>query len=146
MGEKAGLTFMGVAMLCAGAGIAWLFYAHPEGFHEGWTIWVAWIVPALFVLAGLHLLGTALNYPGIAMMTLRIIPIALLLLINWAVFFTPNVQCVETISFLGFTVLQRYPSNEECRLGVMIIVGTIDAAIVIPTLVYALRKWRKQQT
>lgn len=106
---------------------------------------MASLAPALFVLGGLHIVAGGLGYPRFSATMLKLIAICLWTIINWAAFFTTRFHCLETVSFLGITIFNRYPSELECRYSLHVIVACIDALIVLPSIAFAWRKLQKLQ-
>ncbi|MBP8297979.1 MAG: hypothetical protein KAX84_17850 [Burkholderiales bacterium] len=137
--------FFGVLSLLAGLVTGYLIYAYPEGLNPDWPIWMALLAPAVFALAGLHMIAGGLGYPRFSMATIRVIVICLWAIVNWAAFFSTRIHCVETVSFLGIAIFNRYPSDLECQMGLRAIVACIDALVVFPVIVFAWRKLRKSR-
>lgn len=133
-----GILFLGV-----GLGIGYLMFATPEGLNPDWPIWMALLVPAAFMLAGLHIVAQGLGYPRLSGLMVGVIAVCLLAIVNWAAFFTTSVECAQTISFLDFALLRRYPSEAECRASLRVIIAGIDLLVAVPLLAFAWRKRRK---
>lgn len=136
------LILFGIVALIVGLGTGYLIYAYPEGLNPAWPIWMASLAPAVFALGGLHMVAGGLGYPRFSSVMLRAIAVCLCAIVNWAAFFTNHIQCLETVSFLGVAILDRYPSEMECRNGLRVIVACVDALIVLPSIAFA---WRKLQ-
>lgn len=138
-----GLILFGVVALLVGAGTGYLIWVHPEGLNPAWPIWMAMLAPAVFTLGGLHMIAAGLGYPRVSGVMLAAIAVAFFAIMNWAAFFTTGFRCVETVSFLGVGILQRYPNEIDCRSRLQGIVGFVDALVVLPSLAFA---WRKVRT
>jgi hypothetical protein len=141
--DNVGQLGMGAVALLVGVGTGGLMLAYPEGLSPNWPIWVAMLAPAMFVLCGLHLLGTGLGYPRFGMLALRGILVGMLLMLHWYTFFTETMQCTAGLSFLGFEILRQAPGERECRAVLVAIVLTIDAVIFLPWAVFA---WRSRRS
>ena len=135
------IVFGAVALL-VGAATAGMMLAYPEGLNPDWPLAAALVVPALFALAGVHMLAGGLGYPRFSGAMLTAIAIGMWAIANWAAFFTSGYRCVSTVSFLGVALFGKALSDEVCRLTLQALVGIIDALIVIAYLVYA---WRKRR-
>jgi hypothetical protein len=139
------LILFGVVILGVGLGIGYLMYEHPEGLNPDWPIWLAALAPALFALGGLHMVSEGLGFPRFSIAMLRLIAVCFWAIVNWAAFFTTHIQCIETVSFLGFEIFDRYPSEMECRNGLRVIIVCVDALIVLPVMVLAWRNLQKRR-
>lgn len=142
-GIEPGLVLFGILALVTGFGIGAMMYAHPEGLNPSWPLWMAMVAAAVFVLGGVHMVAAGLGLPGIARATLGGAAVCLLAVANWAAFFTKNVQCVATLSFLGESVLTRYPSEAECRWSLRVLMSGFDALLLL--LLVGAFVWRKRQ-
>lgn len=120
----------GILALIIGLGAGYFMYTQPEGLNPDWPIWMALLAPALFVLAGLHMIAAGLNRPRLADAMIRALLVCLLAVVHWAAFFTTH-QCVVTVSFLGAKVFDWYPSEEECRRSLQALVASIDTLIIM---------------
>lgn len=121
----------GMLTLIVGVGIGYLMYTHPEGLNPAWPLGLALLAPAVFVLGGLHVIATGLNRPRLSSAMLLAVIVCLWAIIHWAAFFTPNIQCVATVSFLGAKIVDWYPSERECRNSLRVIVMVLDALVLI---------------
>lgn len=125
------LVAFGIVALIVGVGSGYLMYTHPEGLNPAWPIWMALLAPAVFALGGLHVIAAGLGQPRLSNAMLGAIVFCLWAIVNWAAFFTTHIQCRATISFLGAEIVERYPSELECRNSLRAIVAAIDALVVI---------------
>jgi hypothetical protein len=133
---------MGTLSLLVGLGVGGLMLTQPEGLSPNWPIWIAMLAPSMFVLFGLHLLGTGLGYPRIGMLTVRALLVCMWGMLHWYTFFTETMQCTAGLSFLGFEILRNAPGERVCRAVLVAIVLTIDAVILLPWAVFA---WRSRR-
>jgi len=131
---------MGLIFTAVGMGVGWLMYLHPEGLNPSWPLWMAELAPGAFVLAGMFLVVTAAGFARLGIALLRILLLCMLVIFNFAVFFTSPDQCTETVSFLGISLLTRNPTPASCRIGAELIVGTIDLVIVLGFIAFMRRK------
>jgi len=131
---------LGIAAVLVGLGSGYAMVEYPEGLNPAWPIWIALVVPIVFILGGLLIIGNGLGYPKFSGIMLTIVALCLLATVNWAAFFTDHIQCREAISFLGTAILERYPSEVECRDNLRILVGSLDTLVLIPLLAFV---WRK---
>ncbi|PWT86327.1 MAG: hypothetical protein C5B56_12640 [Proteobacteria bacterium] len=131
---------LGIVAVLVGLGSGFAMVEYPAGLNPGWPIWIALIVPIVFVLGGLHIIANGLGYPKFSGAMLTVVALCLLAIVNWAAFFTNHIQCREAISFLGAAILERYPSEVECRDNLRIIMVCIDTVVLLPLLAFA---WRK---
>lgn len=138
-------VLFGIVALLVGVGIGYLMYTHPEGLNPEWNIWIAMAIPAMFALAGLHMIASGLNLHRLSMAALKLIPLGLLMIANWAAFFTTGYQCSQTLPFLGVEILQRYPSEAACQFQLRTIMGGIDTMIVLAFIAFAFYKLRESQ-
>ena len=141
MPEKNGPTFFGALFLIVGVGVGYLMYSHPEGLNPEWPLGMALMAAAAFAFGGLHLIAVAQGYPRASGVMLQAILVVFLVVFNWAAFFTSHYQCLETVSFLGIGLVQWVPSEESCRNGMRVIVGTIDLIIVLGLVAFAKQRW-----
>jgi hypothetical protein len=132
---------LGIVAVLIGLGSGYAMVAYPEGLNPAWPIWMALVVPAVFVLGGLHIIANGLGYPKFSGTLLKIIALCFLAIANWAAFFTSHIQCREAISFLGVAILERYPSEVECRDSLRIIMACVDAIVLVPLVTFAWRKF-----
>jgi hypothetical protein len=140
MDDKWGPIVFGSVFVLVGIGIGYLFYAYPGGFAEGWSVWAGSFVPLGFIAAGVLVIANALGSMRGVRIAVVVLVACLVAVINWATFFTPHVECVETISAFGIAVFSRRPSLEECKFGLYVLVGTLDAVMVLSVLLFALRR------
>ena len=143
--KNTGVFLFGVVALLVGLGTGWLMIAHPEGLNGSWPLGAALLVPAAFALVGLLLAAQGLGYPGLSAVLLRVLPVCFLAIANWAAFFTARVPCVQTVSFFGVPILQRYPSEMECRNSLRAIIGSMDAIVVLFFLALAWHRLRSRR-
>jgi hypothetical protein len=120
--------------------------AHPGGLNPEWPLVMALMAVSVFAFGGLHLLAVGLGYPRVSGILLQVILLALLGVFNWAAFFTTHFQCTQTVSFLGIEVVNRIPSEESCRNGMKVMVGTIDLVIVLGLVAFAKQKVRQSRS
>jgi hypothetical protein len=137
-----GLIAFGIITLITGAWIGHLMYTHPEGLNPEWPLGMALIVPAVFVLGGLHLVAMGMGRPRLANAMLGAVVVFLWAIVNWAAFFTDHFECLATVSFLGVQVAEWYPSEKECRDSLRMIVAGIDALVVVAVGVFAWQRHR----
>jgi hypothetical protein len=137
--DRAVIPF-GVVAVLVGLGSGFAMVEYPEGLNPEWPILIALVAPAVFVLGGLVMIGNGLGYPRFSGIMLTVVALCLLTIANWAAFFTSHIQCREAISFLGGAILERYPSEDECRDQLRIIVTCLDTVVLIPLVVFF---WRK---
>src|SRR5262245_38772372 len=128
--NRAAIPF-GIVAVLVGACTGYLMVEFPEGLNPAWPIGMALLVPAVFVLGGLLVIANGLGYPRSSGIMLTAVALCLLAIVNWAAFFTDHIQCRRAISFFGVTVLERYPSEAECRDSLRIVVACIDMAALI---------------
>jgi len=122
----------GIVALLVGLGGGYLMLEYPEGLNPAWPIWIALVAPIAFALGGLLLIANGLGYPKFSGIMVTAVTLCLLAIVNWAAFFTSHIQCREAISFLGAAILERYPSEVECRDSLRIVVACVDTALLIP--------------
>ena len=146
MNESVLRILMGLIFTAVGMGVGWLMYSHPEGLNPSWPLWVAEFAPGAFVLAGMFLVVTAAGFARLGLALLRILLICMLVVFNFAVFFTSPDQCSETVSFLGIALFIRHPSPASCSIGSELIVGTIDLLIVLGFIAFKWQKLRAPRT
>jgi hypothetical protein len=137
---------MGLIFTAVGLGVGWLMYSHPEGLNPSWPLWVAEFAPGVFVLAGMFLVVSAAGFARLGMAILRILLICMLVVFNFAVFFTSPDECGETVSFLGIALFTRHPSPASCSIGGELIVGTLDLVIVLGFIAFKWQKIRASRT
>jgi hypothetical protein len=134
---------MGLIFTAVGTGVGWLMYTHPEGLNPSWPLWMAEFAPGAFVLAGVFLVVTGAGLTRLGTAFLRILLLCMLLIFNFAAFFTSPDQCSETVSFLGVALFARSSSN--CKIGAELIVGAIDLLIVLGFIAAVRRKSQRTQ-
>ena|SRR5450631_1543940 len=145
MQEKIGLTFFGFLFVVVGLGVGYMMYMQPEGLNPEWPLWLAMMAPAVFAFGGLFLMARALGFPSLSMMMLRVILLGFFGIFNWAAFFTTHYRCTETVSLLGIELLSYIPSEESCRNGTKVIVGTMDLLIFLGFVAYAKQRWQRSR-
>jgi hypothetical protein len=132
----------GLFTVLVGVGIGYLMYSRPEGLNPEWPIGMAMIVPAVFVLGGLHILADGLRQTRLAIAMLRAILVCFWAIVHWGAFFTAHFQCSVTISFLGAGILGWNPSEMECRNSLRLMIAGLDAIVIIVVAVFA---WQRYQ-
>lgn len=120
----------GALFLIVGLGTGYFMVTHPEGLNPHWPLGMALLAPAVFVLGGLHLIAAGLDRTRVANAMAGAIVIALWVIANWAAFFTRGFQCRATVSFLGARLLEWYPSEEDCRNSLRVLIGLLDALVI----------------
>ena len=124
------LVAFGIVVLMIAAGTGYLMYTNPAGLNPAWPMWMAMLVPVGFALAGLHLIAAGLDQPRLSSAMLLAIVFCLWAIVHWAAFFTPHIQCVARVSFLGAGIAEWYPSEAECRNSLRLLLAGIDALVV----------------
>jgi hypothetical protein len=137
--DRATIPF-GVVAVLVGLGSGFAMIAYPEGLNPAWPIGLALLAPVVFILGGLHIIASGLGYSRYSGILLALVALCLLAIVNWAAFFTETVQCRQSLSFLGVSILDRYPSEADCSDSLRIIIGSIDAFILIILAAFA---WRR---
>jgi hypothetical protein len=137
--NRAAIPF-GIVAVLIGLGSGYAMVAYPEGLNPAWPIWMASVVPIVFVSGGLLIIANGLGYPRLSGILVTVVALGLLAIVNWAAFVTSHIQCREAISFLGAAILERYPSEVECRDQLRIVIASLDTVILIPLVVFV---WRK---
>jgi hypothetical protein len=134
-----GLALGVVAMLMGLALGSWML-ASPEGVNPAYPIWIALLAPLAFVLGGALACAHAVGRPAAVAITFKAFALCLLLIVNWAAFFTSHIHCRETLSLLGVAILERYPSEIECRASLRIVTACLDTAVLVFVAMFV---WRK---
>ncbi|MES1245430.1 MAG: hypothetical protein ABUT39_27750 [Acidobacteriota bacterium] len=124
------LAAFGLAFLLVGLGTGYLMVTQPEGLNLQWPLGMALLAPAVFVLGGLHLIAAGLGQPRLANAMVVGILVALWAIVHWAAFFT-TFPCRATVSFLGATLVEWYPSEVDCRNSLRVLVVLLDALVVV---------------
>jgi hypothetical protein len=135
---------LGVVALLVGLGTGFLILSHPEGLNPAWPVGMALLAPAVFLLAGLHIITTGLGYARFSGVLLATIALCFLAVANFAAFFTTGFGCVETLSFFGVPILRRQPSEADCRNQLRTIMSCVDALVLLPAAVSVWRKARSR--
>jgi hypothetical protein len=146
MQDKGPMIMFGLLCLIVGLGSGYLMLTHPEGLNPEWPMGMALLAVSVFAFAGLHMIAVGLGYPRASAIMIQAILVAFFGVFNWAAFFTTHYQCRETVSFLGIELLTRIPSEEECRNGMKVIIGTIDLVIVLGLVAYAKQRWHRSRS
>ena len=131
---------LGIVAVLVGLGSGYLMVEYPEGLNPAWPIWIALVVPIVFVLGGLLIIANGFGYSTFTGIMLAVVALCLVAIVNWAAFFTSHIQCRVAISFLGAAILERYPSEVECRDSLRILVACVDAVVLIPLVAFV---WRR---
>ena len=138
--DRAGIPF-GVVAILVGLGIGYLMFAFPESINPTYPIWIALLAPLAFAFGGLLIVAHALGYPSFSALATKALALCLLVIVNWAAFFASHIQCRETISFLGVAILERYPSEAECRESLRLVIACMDSLVLVAILVFVWRKF-----
>jgi hypothetical protein len=131
---------LGIVAVLVGLGSGYAMVAYPEGLNPAWPIGVAMIVPVVFTLGGLHIIAGGLGYSRYSGILLAVVAVCLLVIVNWAAFFTSTIHCRQSLSFFGISILERYPSEADCSDSLRIIIGAIDAFVLILLAAFV---WRR---
>ena len=126
-----------------GVAIGYVMLAFPEGTNPEYPIGIALLAPLAFILGGVLVCAHALGRLSIVAIAFAALALCLLAVVNWAAFFTSHVQCRETLSFLGFAILERTPSALECGASLRVIMASLDAVVLIALAVYGWRRWAR---
>jgi hypothetical protein len=137
---RAGIA-LGIFAILVGLAIGYAMLAYPENLNPAYPRWVALLAPAAFVSGGLLACAHAAGRPGLVAMAFRILALCLLAIVNWGAVFSNHIHCRETVSFLGLALLDRYPSEVDCRDSLRVLVIGIDAAVLLVTAAFVGRKW-----
>jgi len=132
---------IGIVAIFSGVAIGVLMLAFPGGINPAYPAWIAILAPLAFVLGGVLACAHALGRPTLVAAAFSGFALCLLAIVNWGAFFSSSIQCLETVSFLGMEILQRYPSEVECRAGLRIIMAYLDAVVLIAVAVLVWRRW-----
>lgn len=130
MDRDRALTAFGIIALIIGVGAGYLMYTQPEGLNPDWPMWMALLAPAVFALGGLHMIAVGLGQPRLSSAMFGALLVCLWAIVNWAAFFTTNVQCLATLSFLGLPIIEWQPGETECRNSLRAIVAALDILVV----------------
>lgn len=136
------LAAFGLIALIVGVGAGYLMYTHPEGLNPDWPLGMALLAPALFALGGLHMIAAGLGQSRLSIGMLRAIVLGFLAIANWAAFFTTDIQCRATVSFLGIPIFGWHPSEMECRNSLRAIVAGIDVLIIASVGAFVWHRYR----
>lgn len=143
--KRAQIAF-GIFTLIVGVGIGYLMYTHPEGLDPDWPLWMASVVPALFILGGVHIVADGLHRTYISHIMVRAMLLCFGAVANWAAFFTTEIQCRATLSFLGIPLLSLEPSEVECRNSLRAIVAGIDLLVIALVALFLWHRHRASRT
>jgi len=144
--RKIVLVWFGFLFLIVGLGAGDMLYTHPEGLNPEWPMGMALLAVSVFAFAGMHMIAVGLGYPRASVIMIQTILVAFFGVFNWAAFFTTHYQCAETGSFLGIQLVKHMPSEESCRNGTKVIVGTIDLIIGLGLVAYAKQRWQRSRS
>lgn len=122
---------VGVVAILIGLAIGSLMLVSPEGINPAYPIGIALLAPLAFVLGGSVVCAHALDGTTFVATMFKALALCLLVLVNWAAFFTSHIQCRETVSFLGVALLERYPTEVECQTSLRIIMACVDAVVLV---------------
>ena len=136
----------GVVTLTIGIVTGCLMYAHPEGLNPEWPLWMALVAPVVFAAGGLLLLSGGLGFPRFTAAMLSALVICLMLIANWAAFFTTGFEAVMTISFLGVPLAEKYLSETAGQTSLRLIMAAVDALTVLFLAALAYGKARKRSS
>jgi len=131
----------GIVFLIVGLVAGYFVSTHPESLNPSWPMWMALLAVSMFAFAGLYMVAEGLGYPHLSAAAGKVIVVLMLAMANWAAFFTTDIQCVETLSFLGTPILRRFPSAVECGIELKVIITCIDALVVF---IIAAFVWRNR--
>jgi len=131
---------LGIVAVLVGLGSGYLMVQYPEGLNPAWPLWMALVAPVVFVLGGLLIIANGFGHSRYSGIMVAGVVLCLLAIVNWAAFFTSHIQCRQAISFLGAALVERYPSEVECRNSLRTFVTFIDAVVLIPLAVFVGRK------
>jgi hypothetical protein len=145
MRGKIGLTLFGLLFLIVGMGVGYTMYRQPEGLNPGWPLWLAMMAPALFAFGGLHLMATGFGFPRLSIVMIQAVLVAFFGIFNWIAFFAPPAQCTGSVSFLGIELVRTIPSEEACRNGMKLIVGSIDLIVFLGLIAYAKQRLKQSR-
>ncbi len=120
-----------------------MMYLQPEGLNPEWPLWAAEIVPLMFAIAGVYLICDASGYLGVAVRLLQALLVCMLVVLHWIAFFVTEGQCSASLGFLGIALAGLQLDDRVCRFVLLLFVGTIDAAVIIPA---GIRAWRRRRT
>jgi hypothetical protein len=116
-------------------------FAFPEGISPTYPIWIALLAPLSFAFGGLLIIAHALGYSRFSALATKALALCLLVIVNWAAFFASHIRCREAISFLGVAILERYPSEAECRESLRLIMACMDSVVLVALLVFVWRRF-----
>lgn len=136
-------SFMGFGFLLAGLGVGVMMYLQPEGLNPAWPLWAAELVPVMFAIGGVYMICDALGYLGVAARLLQALLVCMLVVLHWIAFFVSDGQCSASLGFLGISLTGWQLDAQVCRFVLLLFVGTIDAAIIIPAGIQAWRRRRE---
>lgn len=139
--ERSQIAF-GIFTLIVGVVISYFMYTYPENLDPDWPLWMALVVPALFILGGLHIVADGMQRTHFSHMMIRAMLLCFGAIGNWAAFFTTSVECMATASFLGIPVLSWEPSEVECRNSLRALVAGIDLVVIAVIGLYYWNRYR----
>ena len=139
--DRAQIAF-GIFTLIVGVGIGYFMVTYPEGLNPDWPLWMALVVPALFILGGVHIVADGLHQTRLSHLMIRAMVLCFGAIANWAAFFTTNVQCRATVSFLGIPLFSEQPSEVECRNSLRAIVAGIDLVVLATIGLFLWHRYR----
>jgi hypothetical protein len=133
---------IGVVAVLVGLTLGSLMLASPEGINPAYPVWIALLAPLAFVFGGFLICAHALGQSVFVAITFRAVAFCLLVIVNWGAFFSDHIHCREALSFLGVAILARYPSEVDCKSSLRIIMGCIDALVLVLLTVLVWEKWQ----
>lgn len=131
---------MGVVSIFVGLVLAYVMLAFPEGISPAYPLAMALLAPLVFVSGGLLACAAVSGRRMLADITFGSLALGLSALVHWGAFSNSAIECRETVSFFGIALLERYPSEAECRSSLRRFLEGFDVVVLIALAAVA---WRK---
>jgi hypothetical protein len=138
--ERVASIAMGIVSIIIGLASGYFLLVSPENINPEYPIWIAFLAPLVFLFGGLLIFAHAFNHPTFNKIMLSALALCLLVIVNWAAFFTSHIQGRVTISFFDIPILEQYLSEVESRANLHIIMACLDAVVLVVLIGFG---WRR---
>ncbi len=131
---------MGIVSIAVGLVLAYWMLAFPEGINPAYPLATALLAPLVFVSGGLLACAAVSGRRMLVDIAFGSLALGLLALVHWGAFSSGAIECRETVSLFGIALLERYPSEAECRSSLRRLLEGFDVVVSIALAAIA---WRK---
>jgi hypothetical protein len=126
--DNAGPFAMGLTSTALGLGLGYFMW--NDAALTGTRFLMAMLAAVIFALGGVMIMADALGYRRVMGRILAVVLWLMIGLVNFGVFTSPEVQCIQNLSLFGVPIVGSTPDPEQCRFMAIVTILPVDAVLL----------------